>query len=41
MNSKATCIGGLGGMLGQMIICFHAVYKYWNQEFNILDPKVV
>jgi len=29
MNLRAPCVGSLGGMLGQMIICFHAVHRHW------------
>ena len=41
MHQKATCVGALGGMLGQIMICFQAVHKHWKKDINILDPKLV
>lgn len=41
MHQRAPCVGGLGGMLGQIIFCFHAIHKYWGNEIQILDPKLI
>jgi len=38
---KTVCMGGLGGMIGQFILCFSAIHKVWHKEINILDPKIV
>eukprot|EP00347_Sterkiella_histriomuscorum_P006020 403354377 len=40
-NIKQTVVGGLGGMLGQMILCFSAIHKKWKKEQEFLNPKVV
>ena len=41
-NQKQHAISGLGGMIGQMILCFSAIHKKWKKEQEgILDPKVV
>jgi len=29
MHLKLPSVGALGGMLGQMIVCFHAAHRHW------------
>jgi hypothetical protein len=41
MHLRQPCVGVLGGMLGQMILCFHAIHKNWKKDVDILDPKLV
>lgn len=39
---KTPVVGGLGGLLGQMIICFSAIHKKWKKEQqDFLNPKVI
>lgn len=38
---KVGCVGGLGGMIGQMILCFSGLAKKWKKDFDILNPKIV
>ena len=38
---KHNVVGGLGGMLGQIIFCFSGIQKKWKKEMDITNPKVV
>lgn len=41
MHLKGNIVGGLGGFLGQIMICFNAIHKVWKKEVDILNPKIV
>ncbi len=41
MNMGQPCIGVLGGYMGQMMVCFHTLHKYWQNEIDILNPRIV
>ena len=41
MHLKQPIVGGLGGMLGQMILCFNAIHKHWKKDIDILNPKLL
>ena len=34
-------MGGLGGVLGQIIFIFNAIHKKWKKEVDVLNPKIV
>lgn len=40
-HQKVASVGGLGGMIGQMIICFSAIQKKWKKDVDLVNPKVV
>lgn len=42
-NMRNNCVGVIGGLLGQMIICFQGVYKGWKKEVGatLLSPKLL
>lgn len=43
MHLRQNMVGAIGGFLGQFIICFHTIFKHWNQEVGaaILAPKII
>jgi hypothetical protein len=42
LHLKTPSIGSIGGILGQIMICFHTIHKHWAKEVNdILSPKTV
>lgn len=34
-------IGTIGGILGQIMICFHTINKHWTKDLDILNAKTV
>lgn len=38
---KVGCVGGLGGMIGQIILCFSGIHKKWKKEIDITNPRIV
>jgi len=44
---RGPIVGGLGGLLGQLILCFSAIHKKWKKEIEadaeggFLSPKIV
>jgi hypothetical protein len=41
-GQKANVVGVMGGMLGQIIICFQGLIKKYRDEIpSLLDPKTV
>jgi hypothetical protein len=40
-NDQGGCVGGVGGFLGQVAVCFSAVWRRWKKDVDLLNPKVV
>ena len=41
LHQKVPTIGAIGGILGQIMICFHTLFKHWTKDLDILNPKTV
>ncbi len=35
------CVGGIGGILGQIVLCFSALHKRLKKDILILNPKLI
>lgn len=40
-SQKGVCVGGIGGMIGQMILCFSALHKKFKSDTALLNPKTI
>ena len=40
-DQKAVCVGGIGGLLGQFILCLSTIQSKWKDEAHLLNPTVI